>query len=53
MLDSSKHSAETEGLSCLVSVNKKGEEQNDENGLGEENCDSSNVPRNMRRMSYF
>ena len=24
---------------------RKGEEQNDENGLGDENCDSSNVPR--------
>ena len=32
---------------------QKGEEQNDENGLGDENCDSSNVHRNTRRMSYF
>ena len=28
-------------------------EQNDENGLGEEKCDSSDVHRNMRRMSDF
>ena len=30
-----------------------GVEQNDENGEGEENCGSSNVPRNMRRMRGF
>ena len=30
-----------------------GVEQNDENGEGEENCDSSNAPRNMRRLRGF
>ena len=30
-----------------------GVEQNDENAEGEENCDSSNAPRNMRRLSGF
>ena len=28
-------------------------ERNDENGLGEEKCDSNDVHRNMRRMSDF
>ena len=28
-------------------------ERNDENGVGEEKCDSSDVHRNMRRMSDF
>ena len=43
--DSLKYSAEV----CAGS----GVEQNDENGESEENCDSSNVPRNMRRMTDF
>ena len=30
-----------------------GVEQNDENGLGVEDCDSSDVPRNKRRLSDF
>ena len=30
-----------------------GVEQNDQNGLGEESCDSSDVPRNMVRTGAF
>ena len=44
----------TKITTCVVTFRAENDvEQNDENGLDEENCDSSNVSRNMKRMSKF
>ena len=45
--DSLKESAKMRYTSDLCG-SRKSVDRNDENGLGDENCDSSNVPRNMR-----